>query len=899
MPEIKKIAPLIPEQQPTFVKTDHPKFVDFLQAYYEFLEDENNAYWASKRLTEFRDIDFSPETLYRWFKKEFTPNIPEGLVTKKSTIIKNAREFYLARGTEKSFELFFRMVFNAPASFYYPARDMLRASDGKWVEDRTIRVSAFIGDPRDFINTRITGSTSGAIAVVDKVLKLQVGIYSIYELYLQKQSIEGNFSIGETITSELGTEAKVYPLISSVQITAGGEDYEVGDIITITDSSGAGAKIHVRSVNADGKVTAVDILDPGVNYSESTTITFPTESEQATGTVTIGTISRYPGYFLNEDGHLSTTKFIQDSFFYQVFSYEIKVNQSVNTYRELVKKLLHPAGYVMFGEVAIINHEESTAIDIASGNGSADTTITVISDTEACTMVLDDTETTLILDSAKEDGTYGLGPSLGTIERMKFDYLPSSVHPDENDLFFPPNEDYWTEYANAQVEHFGAIVLEDMRDRPWIRTHFCPDPTLRTYGVDQLLEDFALIGVTGDLNPDLLANVTSDSEKRVSALADDRSILDDFTAATTERPWISRSDNMENLFFASEDLTDASWTVAGGTITANDHANPVDGTVDADRIGEDLTIAERSVKYVNQVRYVPGRQYVLSGFARADGRNFLTVKFNEGNARYTYIRVNLSSGSLYYGGDIDAASVETEDDWSDWVRFQMTFTATEAVLGSVEFYMHETSNALSYGGDGTGGIHLWGVQIRDAEADPEYLKSDDAINYRGTNGREVLVFEGAQEMACTSDLDDMIDNNAETVFVVFSSNDVEQTKGTILRDSSDKWSLYVAGGDLIIKANDGSDETRIQAIENGEWYIVKIRHESGSLYFSLNGTNVEQTIALGNISSLTGTLILGGGGNADYFIGKIARVITDDDVQTVAEQNTIYNLLSIEYAILD
>ena len=51
---------------------------------------------------------------------------------------------------------------------------------------------------------------------------------------------------------------------------------------------------------------------------------------------------------------------IQDGKFYQTHSYVIKVGESVNKWRGIVKDLLHPAGHVFFGEVAIKNTIDTT-----------------------------------------------------------------------------------------------------------------------------------------------------------------------------------------------------------------------------------------------------------------------------------------------------------------------------------------------------------------------------------------------------------------------------------------------------------------------------------------------------------------------------------------------------------
>ena len=54
---------------------------------------------------------------------------------------------------------------------------------------------------------------------------------------------------------------------------------------------------------------------------------------------------------------------IQDGKFYQSHSYVIKVGESINKWRGVVKDLLHPAGHIFFGEVAIKNSINTTVID--------------------------------------------------------------------------------------------------------------------------------------------------------------------------------------------------------------------------------------------------------------------------------------------------------------------------------------------------------------------------------------------------------------------------------------------------------------------------------------------------------------------------------------------------------
>ena len=79
------------------------------------------------------------------------------------------------------------------------------------------------------------------------------------------------------------------------------------------------------------------------------------EFEPAIIDVKLGSLASYPGYFTNNDGFLNDAIYIQDSRFYQAFSYVIKIDETLSKYKTSVKNLVHPAGLALFGEYDIRN----------------------------------------------------------------------------------------------------------------------------------------------------------------------------------------------------------------------------------------------------------------------------------------------------------------------------------------------------------------------------------------------------------------------------------------------------------------------------------------------------------------------------------------------------------------
>ena len=59
------------------------------------------------------------------------------------------------------------------------------------------------------------------------------------------------------------------------------------------------------------------------------------------------------GLFTTVNGFLSDKKFLQDSFYYQQFSYVLKTGKNVADWSNAFTRLVHPAGFKFFGEILI------------------------------------------------------------------------------------------------------------------------------------------------------------------------------------------------------------------------------------------------------------------------------------------------------------------------------------------------------------------------------------------------------------------------------------------------------------------------------------------------------------------------------------------------------------------
>jgi hypothetical protein len=276
-----KISNLVASQVPFFVRNDHENFVAFLEAYYEFLEQQTGVENVSKNLLNQSDVDLT-DMFVENFYDNFLPFIPKDTAVDKTLILKHIKDFYRSRGTEKSIRFLMRILFNEDVDFYYPQKDILKVSDGKWYQEKSVKITDIkvngvannqLGIETKFINRRITGNTSNAYALVERSSSYYEGPSLVRELKLSNQY--KNFSFGEKITStftEDGTEKTITANlfsggINTVEIINGGARYNVGDRVIVESETGSGANIIVASISS-GDLKSIAALNGGAGFQK-------------------------------------------------------------------------------------------------------------------------------------------------------------------------------------------------------------------------------------------------------------------------------------------------------------------------------------------------------------------------------------------------------------------------------------------------------------------------------------------------------------------------------------------------------------------------------------------------------------------------------------------------------
>lgn len=378
----KKLTYVLKSTIPDFVKEDYPNFIIFLQAYYEWLYSSNNPFYAPLISENFKDIDKTPDFFLRYYREQYLKDFPESLTKDKETgtplniktLLKRISDFYSSKGTEKSIKFLLKILYDSYSEIYYPSKDIFKSSASEWILRDSIKFTFSSDNIFNIKNLELYQQRGEEI--LSKCLIKDLQVYKsqnkkIVEIFYD--SLIGEFDFTESFYVKLEDEIITLSpvlVVNGYEIAALGLNFKVNDAVKIykqevvEESTGIVpdpkryliAILKVSSVNEYGGITELKFVNFGVTQDVSGNYEIEVVSESGEDFELLpleGYICDYSGFWQNKNSHPSSIKKIADNKRYQNFSYVVRTDRSLDRYIEPLKKLAHPAGVEVLGDILI------------------------------------------------------------------------------------------------------------------------------------------------------------------------------------------------------------------------------------------------------------------------------------------------------------------------------------------------------------------------------------------------------------------------------------------------------------------------------------------------------------------------------------------------------------------
>jgi hypothetical protein len=205
----------------------------------------------------------------------------------------------------------------------------------------------------------------------------------------------------------------------------------------------------------------------------------------------------------------------------------------------------------------------------------------------------------------------------------------------------------------------------------------------------------------------------------------------DHDPVTGESLGLLIEESRTNLLLRSEEFDSGTWGKTRISVTANAIEAP-DGTLTADELIEDSS--PNTTHFVNQnIPLTSGLDFVVSVYFKATkSPRPINLRFNTGvptgNTTFDPTDGTFSRSSAI----LDATSVNVGNGW--W-RYSFRQVANATVNAQLQFFF--SNSGVSYTGDGTSGIYVWGAQLEQGAFPTSYIPTQASTRTRAADNASI------------------------------------------------------------------------------------------------------------------------------------------------------------------
>ena len=343
-----------------------------------------------------------------------------------------------------------------------------------------------------------------------------------------------------------------------------------------------------------------------------------------------------------------------------------------------------------------------------------------------------------------------------------------------------------------------------------------------------------------------------------------------------------------NLITYSEDFSNVSWTKLGSSVTSG-FISPTGG-LDAFKLIEGSSSGTHEMEVIGLV--VTANKYSMSLFAKADERGKIRVQLRNYFAGNPSVIFDLENGTFEQNAQAIGSMTLLENGF-----YRCTFkTVLNAIAGGnaiLNINLVDETNQISYQGDGTSGVYLWGAMLEQGSYPTSYIKSNSGstttrLADTANNAGNASTFNDSEGVLMV-EISDLYSGGGG-VISINTGNNTQKIFLYLLNNTTVRYYAQGSGGVI-------TDDIPISSASNFNKIVFKYKSSDFAVW--INGfelyTNTS-AITFSNLSSLDfHNPYLGG---TENFYGKTKQIqyyntaLTDLELETLTSY-TSFNAMAL------
>ena len=292
-------------------------------------------------------------------------------------------------------------------------------------------------------------------------------------------------------------------------------------------------------------------------------------------------------------------------------------------------------------------------------------------------------------------------------------------------------------------------------------------------------------------------------------------------------PMILVEPSATNLVTYSEDFSHSSWTKGGSSVVSG-FSSP-DGNNTAFKLTEGTN---NSFHYIENITYSPTQSKQLFSIYIKDAGDteFIRIASNDSVTGWDYF-FNPKTGQAI-SDTFTSSNITTLN--NGWYRIELLADGSNYVTsGSVPFIisLSNDGSTLSYQGDGTSGVYIWGAQLETGSVATSYIPTSGGDAAARTRTKDNLVISG-------SDFSDFFNTGGDgTFYAEYQFNDADGANSLIYGSADNQRFAYKnAGSSSPLLSYDGTNVLSYGRLSAGTLLRTALSFDSNSMEGSQDGS---------------------------------------------------------------
>jgi hypothetical protein len=327
-------------------------------------------------------------------------------------------------------------------------------------------------------------------------------------------------------------------------------------------------------------------------------------------------------------------------------------------------------------------------------------------------------------------------------------------------------------------------------------------------------------------------------------------------------PMILVEPSSENLILYSEDFSNAAWTKSGSSVV-NGISSP-DGNNTAFKLTEGTNNGNHYIE--DSISNPSQSKQLLSIFIKNAGDNkVVRIATNDAATGFDYF-FNPTTGQVV-SDTFTSSKITTLND--GWYRIELLADGSNYVTnGSVPFIIQlSDSSTLSYQGDGTSGVYIWGAQLEESSVATSYIPTSGGNAAARTRAADDLVISG-------SDFTDLFNSGGDgTFYAEFIARNPNGGFYVLSGHSGNQRYFYSNSGSINLSGYDGLGGSLYPGGVQAELNRASISYDSNTKTGSLNGSADSTVTGTGDLQDSTRLSIGQAWSSSSQLNGHIKRLI--------------------------